>query len=233
AEIDYLLRETNRVIPQAGLTRGSVLYTYSGVRPLPFREDETRNAGITRRHFIHDHAPKLENLLSIVGGKITTYRNLSEQAVNLIFKKLGRRSPPCATAHTPLPGARATDFPSFAESFKQERSIDEGAREHLLRVYGTRATEVLEMAEGQPELLKPLGAATRAIRAEVLFSFRRELARTLADCLLRRTMTGMGREAGLDVIEEAAAVARQYLDWSEERALKEIAAYKLERYAPC
>ncbi|HEX8745703.1 MAG TPA: glycerol-3-phosphate dehydrogenase [Pyrinomonadaceae bacterium] len=226
AEIDYLLRETNRVIPQAGLTRRAVLYTYSGVRPLPFREDETKNAGITRRHFIHDHAPAIENLLSIVGGKITTYRNLSEQAVNLIFKKLGRRAPPCRTAHTPLPGARASDYSSFAEGFKQERSIDERSREHLLRVYGTRAAEVLEMAEGRPELLEPLDAATGAIRAEVLFSFERELAETLSDCLLRRTMIGLGPEAGLDVIEEAASVARRYLGWSEERALREIAAYK-------
>lgn len=225
-EIDYLLRETNRVIPQAGLTRRSVLYTYSGVRPLPFREDETMNAGITRRHFIHDHAPAIENLLSIVGGKITTYRNLSEQAVNLIFKKLGRRAPPCTTAHTPLPGARAEDFASFAEEFKQEHRIDERARRHLLRVYGTRAGQVLETAEGRPELLKTLDAATGAIRAEVIFSFKRELAQTLADCLLRRTMIGMGPEAGLNAVEEAASVARRYLDWSEERALREIAAYR-------
>lgn len=225
-EIEYLLRETNRVIPQAGLTRGSILYTYSGVRPLPFREDERKNAGITRRHFIHDHAPQLENLLSIVGGKITTYRNLSEQAVDLIFKKLGRSCPPCRTAHTRLPGASASDFASFAESFRREHSIDERAREHLLRVYGTRAVEVLELAAEHRELLEPLDASTGAIRAEVLFSFRHEMARTLRDCLLRRTMIGTGPAAGLDVVEEAASVARQYLDWDEGRALREIAAYR-------
>lgn len=227
AEVDYLLAETNRIIPQAGLTRSTVLYTYSGVRPLPFREDETGNAGITRRHFIRDHAPRLENLLSVVGGKITTYRNLSEQAVNLIFKKLGRRAPPCRTAETPLPGARAaSDFASFAESFGREHSIDERAREHLLRVYGTRAVEVLELAKGREELLEPLDAATGALRAEVLFSFRHELATTLSDCLLRRTMVGLGPAAGLDAVDEAASIARQYLDWDESRAQSEVAAYK-------
>lgn len=226
AEIDYLLRETNRVIPGAGLTPGSVLYTYSGVRPLPFHEGEARNAGITRRHFIHDHAPRLENLLSIVGGKITTYRNLSEQTVNLVFKRLERSSPPCRTADTPLPGARcASGFNGFAGSFGLGRSIDERARQHLLRVYGTRAAEVLKLAEGREELLEPLDAVTGAIRAEVLFSFRHELATTLSDCLLRRTMVGLGPAAGLDAVDEAASIARRYLDWDESRARREIAAY--------
>jgi glycerol-3-phosphate dehydrogenase len=89
-EIDYLLSETNLALPGAKLTRDSILYTYSGVRPLP-------NQSSTRRHFIREH-PQLLNLLSIVGGKLTTYRSLSEECVDLIFRKLGRDSPPCRTA---------------------------------------------------------------------------------------------------------------------------------------
>jgi glycerol-3-phosphate dehydrogenase len=89
-EIDYLLSETNLALPDAGLTRDSILDTYSGVRPLP-------NQSSTRRHFIREH-PQLPNLLSIVGGKLTTYRSLSEECVDLIFRKLGKDSPPCRTA---------------------------------------------------------------------------------------------------------------------------------------
>ncbi|HEV7842473.1 MAG TPA: FAD-dependent oxidoreductase, partial [Pyrinomonadaceae bacterium] len=226
AEIDYLLRETNRVIPGSGLTRRSVLYTYSGVRPLPFREDETKNAGITRRHFVHDHAPELENLLSIIGGKITTYRNLSEQTVNLVFKKLRRPPSPSRTAHEPLPGASTSDFTSFAENFRREHQLPGPVQEHLLRVYGTRAPEVLEMAADHPELLELLDDATGTIRAEVLFAFRREMAATLTDCLLRRTMTGIGAGAGLGAIETAASIAQKYLGWDEARAEREIAAYR-------
>jgi glycerol-3-phosphate dehydrogenase len=88
-EIDYLLSETNLALPDAGLTRDSILDTYSGVRPLP-------NQSSTRRHFIREH-PQLPNLLSIVGGKLTTYRSLSEECVDLIFRKLGKTSPPCNT----------------------------------------------------------------------------------------------------------------------------------------
>jgi glycerol-3-phosphate dehydrogenase len=102
-EIDYLLAETNHAFPSAHLTRGQILFTYSGVRPLP-RTDDKEEQSITRRHFIREH-PQAKNLLSIVGGKLTTYRSLAEECVDLIFRKLGREPPPCTTAETVLPGA--------------------------------------------------------------------------------------------------------------------------------
>ena len=95
-EIDYLLSETNLALPAAQLTRDNILYAYSGVRPLPVTDDKDEQS-ITRRHFIRQH-PELPNLLSIVGGKLTTYRSLAEECVDLIFQKLGKESPPCWTA---------------------------------------------------------------------------------------------------------------------------------------
>jgi glycerol-3-phosphate dehydrogenase len=94
-EIDYLLSETNIAVPAAKLTRNSILYTYSGVRPLPVIAEKDEQS-ITRRHFIREH-PQLPNLLSIVGGKLTTYRSLAEECVDLIFRKLGKNSPLCNT----------------------------------------------------------------------------------------------------------------------------------------
>ena len=104
-EIDYLLSETNVAVPSAHLTGESILDTYSGVRPLPvtLHKDEQN---ITRRHFIRQH-PQLSNLLSIVGGKLTTYRSLAEECVDLIFQKLGRDPQPCRTATIRLSESRA------------------------------------------------------------------------------------------------------------------------------
>ena len=106
-EIDYLLAETNLALPNAKLTPDNILYTYSGVRPLPVTGDKDEQ-NITRRHFIREH-PRLPNLLSIVGGKLTTYRSLAEECVDLIFRKLGRNSPPCRTA-TEMLAADLTDM---------------------------------------------------------------------------------------------------------------------------
>jgi glycerol-3-phosphate dehydrogenase len=107
-EIEYLLSETNLALPGAHLTRDSVLETYSGVRPLPVTSDKDEQS-ITRRHFIRQH-PQLPNLLSIVGGKLTTYRSLAEECVDLIFQKLGKASPPCRTATIRISDSRANRF---------------------------------------------------------------------------------------------------------------------------
>jgi glycerol-3-phosphate dehydrogenase len=233
-EIDYLLRETRRVIPSAELTRDDILYTYSGVRPLPYAGDASEKS-ITRRHFIHDHAASvagangLAGLVSIVGGKLTTYRHLAEQAVDLIFRKLDRKSPPCETHSRPLPGARTTDFRAFSEEFKKRSALPASVNQRLLRIYGTRAQEVLALALAEDDLREPFSPETGAIGAEVLFAFREEMARTLADCLMRRTMVGLGPSLGFGDDERAALIAQKYLGWSKNFAQSKVEAYRKAR----
>jgi glycerol-3-phosphate dehydrogenase len=221
-EIDYLLDETNRVIPGANLSRDQILYSYAGVRPLPFVDgnDERR---ITRRHFIRRHS-RHANLLSIVGGKLTTYRSLAEETVDLLFKKMERDSPRCATGKVPLPGAvdseTASPKLSIAVGFPQK------VNERLVRIYGRRAAEVLELASQDPSLGTTFNAEADAIAAEVVFSFTREMAMTLADCLLRRTMIGLNSSQGIGDDLAAAEIAQKYLGWSEDRARKEVSNYR-------
>jgi glycerol-3-phosphate dehydrogenase len=229
-EIDYLLRETNRVISTAGLTREAVLYTYAGVRPLPYTENKNEE-GITRRHFIRE-SPDQEGLLSIVGGKLTTYRNLAEQTVDLIERKLGRDLPKCSTAGATLPGAY--EDRSLPEQFKRDSRLSSQTSERLLRVYGTRAPEVLRLAAQDELLAESFDEETGAIAAEVIFSFQQEMAETLADCLLRRTMVGLNSSVGIGADERAVAIAREYLGWSETRVQEELAAYRsyVKRFQP-
>jgi len=203
-EVDYLLSETNRAFPSAGLSRASVLYTYSGVRPLPYtnNEDEQR---ITRKHFLREH-PQFPNLISVIGGKLTTYRSLAEECVDLIFRKLKRPSPPCETAKIPLPGAVGKRPANVCERWQ--------------RIYGSRATEVAETA-ARLSVENPLAA-------EVVFSFEQEFAKTLTDCFLRRTMIGLNANLGLDELEAAAETGRRWLGWSQERAEREVELYREE-----
>ena len=239
AEIAYLVEETNQVIPAAGLTRASVQFTYAGVRPLPYRHDG-REGAITRRHIVHDHAkagrPRARGLLSIVGGKLTTYRHLAEQATDAVFAKLDRPAPPCRTAQVPLPGAgnKVGDWEAFRERFGAASGLPAASADHLLRVYGTRAERVLELAREAPELREPFSPETGAIGAEVLLAVREELAETLADVLLRRTMVGLGPEVGLGADAAAAGIAQRYLGWDVARAEREVAAYRayVARFTP-
>ena len=107
-----------------------------------------------------------------------------------------------------------------------------------MKLYGTRAPDVLGEAGEDPSLLTPLAEPftmeTGIIGAEVLYAFRREMAQTLGDVLLRRSMVGYGPRVGLDVDRTAAEVALRHLGWDGERAEREVAAYRryVGRYRP-
>jgi glycerol-3-phosphate dehydrogenase len=221
-EIAYLLRETNRVVPSANLTKDSVLYTYSGIRPLPFVGNESAPS-ITRRHFIHNHGEGLNNFFSIVGGKLTTYRSLSEQTVDAVVKKLQRKSPPCVTAERPLPGAAAHNFKVFCDEFRNlHDEFERVILERLLNIYGTRAEEVLKVADEDVDLKHIFDPETGAIAAEIIFAFRHEMAETISDCLLRRTMVGLNSNSGLNALEDAAQITRRWRDCSVKSDTTEI-----------
>jgi glycerol-3-phosphate dehydrogenase len=234
AEIDYLLDETNRVLPGAGLTAESVRYTYAGVRPLPFDPGEAPGAQ-TRRHFVHDHGGELDGLMSVVGGKLTTYRELAEEAVDQIYLKLGRRNPGTTTATQVLPGGHAHADGHFAAEFDREHAgLSTTTRRHLLRVYGSCAPSVVARAGGDEELLSVLDPLSGALKVEIPFAFENEMARTLTDAMMRRTMIGLNRDAGLNAIEEAGRVAQKYLGWSNERVEGGVREYRtyIARFHP-
>ncbi|MGI9254196.1 MAG: glycerol-3-phosphate dehydrogenase C-terminal domain-containing protein, partial [Thermomicrobiales bacterium] len=105
--------------------------------------------------------------------------------------------------------------------------------DHLRRVYGNRAADVLDLAT-TPDLREPFDPWTGAIGAEVIHAVRREAARTLADILARRSMVGLGPDLGIGPDEAAAAIAVRHLGWSDERAAREVAEYRagVARYRP-
>jgi glycerol-3-phosphate dehydrogenase len=237
-EIAYLIGETNRVLPNADLGREDVNYAYAGIRPLPHVANG-REGAITRRHLVHDHGAGggPSGLFSIVGGKLTTYRELAEQAVTAVGGALGRFLPPVATARAPLPGAAfpaGEDAETFGVRLAADGELPAATVAHLVAVYGARATDVLALAAADPTLREPFDPVSGAIGAEVVFAFEQEAARTLGDALLRRTMVGLGPEAGIGADEAAADVARRHLGWDTGRVEREVTAYRayVERFRP-
>lgn len=221
-EIEYLLRETNAVIPAANLTRAEILFTYSGVRPLPFTREHDEQS-ITRQHFIRRH-PRFENLFSLVGGKLTTYRSLAEETLNIVAAKRGQGEQECRTASVDLPGAiRDTDG---LRSELQQKRLESKSIDHLLRVYGARALNVLALAAEDESLLAVFDEETGALAAEVVHAFRNEFATTLADVLLRRTMVGLNSTLGRDAVEAVAKIAQRFLGLTEERSAREVSDYR-------
>ncbi|ERN40695.1 glycerol-3-phosphate dehydrogenase [Rubidibacter lacunae KORDI 51-2] len=216
-EIDYLLRETNLTIPSARLTRDDVKFTYSGVRPLP--NTEGKPGGITRRHLLHDHGKEgTVNLISLVGGKLTTFRHVGEQLTDAIFLKMGRPIPPCPTLHQPFPGAILPNDPRIADAIVQYGDrLKRTTVDRLFDLYGARALQVLALVDDAPELGECIVPEMPDIKAQVVYAVRAEFAQTAADIARRRTPIAMEQNYGLDALPVLLDVLQRHCGWSQKR----------------
>ena len=224
-EAEYLLDEVNALIPEACITVDDILYTLSGVRPLPY-EPGVPESSITRTHVLHDHALSgLPGLVTVVGGKLTTYRQLAEDAVDDVLRRLGRRDPGCPTLDRDFPGAV-----DFDEARLQNELVGRGApavvAARLLRRYGSIARDVWALAESDPSLARTVHPASGLIAAELVHAVTREHATTLADVLARRVLVAFEPGHGLDVLDVLVDVVASRLGWDENRRVTEADGYR-------
>ena len=215
----------NALIPEAKLTIDDVLYTLSGIRPLPY-EPGIPESSITRTHVLHDHAGSgLAGLVTVVGGKLTTYRQLAEDAVDDVMRRLGRRDPGCPTRRRRLPGAVGLDAPRLRQELLG-RGAQPGVADRLLRFYGSAAREVWSLAETDPALARVVHAASGLLAAELVHAVTREHAVTLTDVLARRVLVAFEPGHGLEVVGDLVAVVGERLGWDEHRRAGEVEGYR-------
>ena len=224
-EVDYLLTEANALMPNAGLTRESVLFTYSGVRPLPYAPG-IPEWKIPRSHIIFDH--KKENkakLFSIISGKLTTYRQLAEDAVNIALRELGRPKSASPTRGLPFPGASTDNFASFRAQFLSTKIVEADTAVRLIDMYGTRAEQIVALVQKDGALGERFDPSSPAIAAELLFAIDSEAARTVTDVFARRILLAFEPDHGLLGAARAAEILGGRLGWSAEEQEKQIAEY--------
>jgi len=196
-ETAYLLDAANRYFTRK-LTREEIIWTYSGIRPL--FDDQARSASAVTRDYVLDldrgKSGSDAALLSIFGGKITTYRKLAEHALSQLggaFPEMG----PCWTAGAWLPGGDMPDgdFDAFLSGLVAGLpDMPPGLLERLARAYGTRIFALLGDAGRPEDLGEDLGGGLRA--AEVRYLSTHEWARTAEDILFRRTKLGLRAPSG-------------------------------------
>jgi len=220
-EVDYLLDETNRVFPDAQLTSADVHYAYAGVRPLPYREKGPESA-ITRKHVIKTHRKIAGGLFSIIGGKLTTYRNLAEQAVDKVGKALGRKLPECRTDDTILPGAWGLD--EAREALVEVDNLSDAGVERLLHVYGGRAKGIASLIAERPDLGRFIDNRASVPAAEIVFVIAEEMPKTLADIVYRRMMIGLDADQGRALYDAIAEIAANEFGWDAHRTAAELRA---------
>lgn len=215
AEVEYLLSEAKALLPGSPLRERDVLYTYCGVRPLPYRPGVAEGA-IPRGHWVVDHGagggPR--GVYSVVGGKLTTFRSLGRQAVQMLRGALG-----------PMPGRRVP-APRFAVPAPDDVPMPLWC--HLLSLYGPAAADIVERMRQDARLRTPVCEHNPDPLAEVARAAEVEMARTLADVFLRRTGIGWSPCHGLDGAARAAATLAEHLGRPASWAAEQVEAYREE-----
>ena len=229
-DVEYMLAIANRYFPRLHASEQDVIATWSGLRPLMGASDDLDPSEVSREHAILNVDP---GLVAIAGGKLTTYRLMSEQLVDKVVKKLGYKVKlePCRTKDTPLRGAEdleaLADLGARVADLAREWALDEDVARHLVESYGLRAREVL--AAGQEARTRP-GRLVRDLPFlvdEVAHAVMKERAERLDDVLRRRTLVFLqDREQGLSVCEEAARIMADLKGWDQARVDLEVARYR-------
>ena len=220
-EIDYLLAAVNASIREP-LGRDDVLATWAGLRPLVRDARSERTADLSRRHAVKISG---SGLVTITGGKLTTYRRMAADAVDAAFDVLARKPPRTATKRLPLHGAEGLEGLRGAGAARR-LGIDDAVLAHLVGRYGAHARAVARLATERADLARPLVPGLPYLRAEAVYAARFEMATTLEDVLSRRTRALLlDREATAQAAPSVAELIAPELHWDGDETRRQLAAF--------
>lgn len=232
-DIDYLLHHLNRYL-SVNLTADDIISVYAGYRPLlRARSSAHSTAKLSRTHAVLQNP---SGLVTIVGGKMTTYRRMAQDTVDVLSRRDGSTSPPHPTQNLPLSGSAG--WPAVQRDLEvkgKALGLSPQTIFHLGESYGSHANSLLSLIEGDASLGERLIEDLPYVRAEVVYACRHEMAMTPDDMLARRTSIILeDRDLGAGIVDEVAALMAKELDWSPEQQRFMIDAYRatLKRQMP-
>jgi len=232
ADVAYVLEAANNAFPGRAIVPGDIVSTWAGVRPLVAEEGAPTPSDVSRDYEIQSEPP---GLVSIAGGKLTTYRSMAQDLLDRLVAAEGRRlgwSPrPCCTADLPLPGGDVESFDSYAEgavaALEEGWGLPPAVASRLVRTYGTEHAKILAYGLRDKRLLEPLTSGTAVLRAEALYAAEEEMAVTLEDFLARRTdLMLFDRDRGLGAAALVARLMGGVLGWGWRARRQQLRQYR-------
>jgi glycerol-3-phosphate dehydrogenase len=223
SDVNYLVKEMQNYFPY--FNENDIYYAVAGLRPLVAEENKAAS-NTSRAHKLVDH--EIENgvkgFITVLGGKITAYRGIAEEATDLVCKKF-RRPVKCTTSEIPLqelPEVTASDIETTAQQYDMPRQIVN----HLVNVYGARFPDVLKYLKANRRLATPISGSNLDILAQINYAVDQEAAMSLNDFLLRRTNIGWTPIQGRDAIDTVASEMGLLLGWSVWERQKQVDKYR-------
>ena len=222
-DVAYLLRAINAAVSEP-LTESDVVGTWAGLRPLSRSASNERTADLSRRHAVRRSE---SGVVTVTGGKLTTYRRMAADAVDVVGSFLGKRKR-CRTKRLTIVGGEGFTAPAEA--------LEPSTHEHLAGRFGTEADAVQELIDTDPDLGASLVPGLPYLRAEAVFAARHEMATMLDDVLSRRTRARLlARDASARAADDVARLLGEELGWSDVERIRQVeeyrAAVKAERAA--
>ncbi|MEJ7725125.1 MAG: glycerol-3-phosphate dehydrogenase/oxidase [Ilumatobacteraceae bacterium] len=215
-DVEYILAAINAALDRnvtEPITVDDITATWAGLRPLVAAATSERTADLSRRHVV---STSDDGVVGVTGGKLTTYREMAEDTVDVVMKRLGR-SGRCRTKRLALvgsDGAVPTSEPGTPMA-------------HLVERFGSRAPDVAALADADPGMLDPLVPGLPYLRAEAVYGVRHEMATTLIDVMTRRTRAHLlDRRAARSVAASVAALVADDAGWDREEVDCQVAAYE-------
>ncbi len=226
AEIQDFLAAVNQAYPGVNIKREEVTFFHGGFLPMAKQNPQTGEVGLEKHYKIIDHRQDfgVDGLISVVGVKYTTARDVAQRSMDLVFKKMGRKVPQCQTETVRLYGGKIDRFQEFmVQAVKsQPYGLDEKVMRHLSFNYGTSYNEILNYGAQDPKWVELLPDSNEVLKAEVLHAVRAEMAQKLSDVVLRRTDLGTAMNPGEAALRESANIMAAELGWDEARVKMEI-----------
>ncbi|MGB5811581.1 MAG: glycerol-3-phosphate dehydrogenase [Polyangiales bacterium] len=239
AEIDYLIAASNHYFPAHPLTREDVISTWSGLRPLIAPEPDLGEVSETRVSREHQVIVGEDGLITIAGGKLTTYRKMSKEAVDTAVEllRLTDRLPsnlhPAETEKHPLPGALGWPEDDDHDEVAEEVGRMGGGMltprvcKHLADTYGMRALELAKVCVDDAAQCEPIVDGRPDIVAQIDWAVNEELAASVADVMIRRTqLFYRDPDQGLGVVEKVADRLAALIGWDAAERARHVDAYK-------
>ncbi|XP_013888375.1 glycerol-3-phosphate dehydrogenase, mitochondrial isoform X3 [Austrofundulus limnaeus] len=226
-DINFILTEVrNYLSPDVEVRRGDVLAAWSGIRPLVTDPNSKDTQSICRNHVV---SMSDSGLVTIAGGKWTTYRSMAEETLDTAVKGLGLTAEPCRTVGLMLEGGKGWT-PTLYIRLVQDYGLEKEVAQHLASTYGGKAFDVAKMAQvtGQrwPIVGKRLVSEFPYIEAEVLYAIK-EYACTAIDVIARRTRLGfLNVQAADEALPRIVQIMGKELNWSQEKKTEELEAAK-------
>jgi glycerol-3-phosphate dehydrogenase len=225
-EIGEFLGEAARAYPGTVLDRRDVTFFHKGFLPMDGVNPKTGEVQLAKHYRIHDHAREngVEGLVSVVGVKYTTARDVAQKTVDLLFRKLRKERRKSVSRETPISGGDIQRFGKFQEKVAESApfGLPRKITDRLTIHYGTDYPNILKCIEKNPELGGTVPGSDKVIAAEIVHAVREEAAVKLADVILRRTGLGAGRNPGAACLAFCAGLMAVELGWDKSRIEREI-----------